>query len=78
MTTYLVTILLVFALMLTGIAVDRLYRRFAARHPQLGPYRNGEGSCGCCSGKCQTPGETTSCTSRQIREREVSSVTPQQ
>lgn len=38
---------LIFALMLVGIGVDRLYRRFAARHPQLGPYRNPDG-CGCC------------------------------
>ncbi|MFN4148207.1 MAG: hypothetical protein ACK4E4_01500 [Rhodocyclaceae bacterium] len=73
MTTYLVTIASLFGLMIVGIAVDRLYRRFAARHPQLGPYRKSEGGCGCCGGKCQTPGETTSCTSRQIREREVSS-----
>jgi len=52
MSTYLVTIGLIFALMLVGIAVDRLYRRFAARHPQLGPFRKNDGSCGCCAGKC--------------------------
>lgn len=51
MTTYLVTILLVFVLMAVGIAVDRLYRRFAARNPQLGPFRK-NGGCGCCAGKC--------------------------
>jgi hypothetical protein len=58
MTTYLVTIGLIFALMLTGIAVDRLYRRFAARNPQLGPFRKNDGGCGCCAGKCS---DSTSC-----------------
>lgn len=52
MTTYLLTIGLIFALMLAGIGVDRLYRRFAARHPQLGPFRKNDGGCGCCAGKC--------------------------
>lgn len=52
MNTYLVTIILIFALMLGGIGVDRLYRRFAARHPQLGPFRKSDGGCGCCAGKC--------------------------
>jgi hypothetical protein len=45
---YLTTIGLIFALLLAGIAVDRLYRAFAAKHPQLGPFRSGEG-CGCCA-----------------------------
>lgn len=59
MGTYLVTIGLLFALMLAGIAVDRLYRRFAARHPQLGPFRKNDGSCGCCAGKCDTGNHCT-------------------
>lgn len=42
----------IFALLLGGIMVDRLYRRFAARNPQLGPFRKSDGSCGCCAGKC--------------------------
>jgi hypothetical protein len=46
---YLVTIGIIFAVMLFGIAVDRLYRAFAARNPQLGPFRKSEG-CGSCSG----------------------------
>ncbi len=50
MGTYLLTIGLIFALMLAGIAVDRLYRAFAARNPQLGPFRKPEGGCGSCSG----------------------------
>jgi hypothetical protein len=47
MTTYLVVVGLIFALMFFGIGVERLYRRFAARHPQLGPYRKSDG-CSCC------------------------------
>ena len=52
MNTYLITIGLIFALLLAGIGVERLYRAFAARNPQLGPFRKGDGSCGCCAGKC--------------------------
>jgi hypothetical protein len=58
--TYLVTIGLIFALLLAGIAVDRLYRDFAARHPQLGPFRKNDGACGCCAGKCGD-GDAGSC-----------------
>lgn len=50
MTTYLVTIALIFAIMLAGIGVERLYRLFAARNPQLGPFRKPGGGCGSCSG----------------------------
>jgi hypothetical protein len=50
MITYLVSIGLIFALALLGIAVDRAYRRFALRHPQLGPFRSQDGGCGCCAG----------------------------
>ncbi len=49
MTTYLVTIGLILAIGLFGIAVDRIYRTFAQRHPQLGPFRDSDGGCGCCS-----------------------------
>lgn len=48
MTTYLAAIGLIFALMLGGIAIERLYRGFAARNPQLGPFRDSE-RCGCCA-----------------------------
>ena len=48
MTTYLVTIGLIFAILAGGIAVQDLYRRFAARHPELGPFRQ-EKACGSCS-----------------------------
>ena len=56
MLPWLITMALIFALMLGGIWVDRLYRGFAARHPQLGPYRKGRcgGGCGdgCDEGAC--------------------------
>lgn len=48
MATYLVTIGAIFAIMLAGIAVERLYRVFAARNPQLGPFRDNS-KCGSCS-----------------------------
>jgi hypothetical protein len=48
MTTYLLTIGLIFAILAGGIAVQNLYRRFAARHPELGPFRQ-EKACGSCS-----------------------------
>lgn len=52
MDTYLVTIALIFVVMLLGIGIDRLYRAFAARHPDLGPFRKPEGGCGSCGGGC--------------------------
>jgi len=54
MSVYLATIGLIFALMLGGIGVERLYRAFAAKHPQLGPFRKSEGGCGCGAGSCGT------------------------
>ena len=48
MKTYLLAIGLIFAILAGGIAVQNLYRRFAARHPELGPFR-GEKGCGSCS-----------------------------
>lgn len=53
MRVYFVTIGLLFALLVGGILVDRLYRRFAARHPELGPYRDSQKGCGCCSSRCR-------------------------
>jgi hypothetical protein len=49
--TYLITIGLIFSLMIGAIAVERLYRAFAVRNPQLGPFRKMDGGCGCCAGK---------------------------
>ena len=48
METLAATIVFIAGLMATGIGVDRLYRRFAARNPQLGPFRRSD-KCGCCS-----------------------------
>jgi hypothetical protein len=48
MTTYLLAIACIFCLALGGMLIDRLYRRFAASHPQLGPFRD-PGKCGSCS-----------------------------
>ncbi len=55
MTTYVLTVAIIFGLALGGILIDRAYRRFAARHPQLGPFRD-PGKCGCCKAgeACQT------------------------
>jgi hypothetical protein len=48
--TYLITIALIMAIVLGGIFVDRAYRHFVARHPELGPFRKPGGGCGTCSG----------------------------
>jgi hypothetical protein len=48
MIKYLVTIGLIFAILAGGILVQGLYRRFAQRHPELGPFREEKG-CGSCS-----------------------------
>jgi hypothetical protein len=50
MSRYLVSIGLILLLLLGGIAVQRLYRRFAHRHPELGPFRDEGAGCGACSG----------------------------
>ncbi len=49
MGTYLITISLIFAILAGGILVQRLYRRFAQRHPELGPFRDEKSGCGTCS-----------------------------
>jgi len=50
------------AIALIGIGVDRLYRAFAERNPQLGPFRDSDKGCGSCSsgsgcsgGSCSKP-----------------------
>jgi hypothetical protein len=54
MSVYLVTIGLILLIMLAGIVVDRFYRLFARRHPELGPFRKEGGGCGgsCGGGGC--------------------------
>lgn len=51
---YLITIALILLIMLAGIVVDRFYKGFARRHPELGPFRKEGGGCGghCGSGAC--------------------------
>ncbi len=49
MGTYLITIGLIFAILAGGVLVQRLYRRFAQRHPELGPFREEESGCGSCA-----------------------------
>jgi hypothetical protein len=60
--TYLITIALILGIALLGIGVDRLYRSFARKNPQLGPFRDKDKGCGCCSaagscssGSCSNP-----------------------
>ena len=49
MTTYLLTIGILFLLVLLSVVVQQFYRLFARRHPELGPFRSESGGCGCCS-----------------------------
>lgn len=56
LTTYLLTLGVIFVVMVTGIVVERLYRLFQARHPQLGPFRKLDGSCSCHCSVCDKGG----------------------
>ncbi|NCA69715.1 MAG: hypothetical protein EOM91_06325 [Sphingobacteriia bacterium] len=48
--------LIIFAVLAGWVWVQRLYSRFALRHPELGPFRR-EGGCSCGSGHCErSPG----------------------
>lgn len=49
MTTYLVAIGLILILLLAWVTVQQLYKLFARRHPELGPFRSEGSGCGCCS-----------------------------
>jgi hypothetical protein len=60
MSAYLITIALIMAIALIGIGVDRLYRAFAQRNPQLGPFRDGERGCGSCSAGSGCSGDSCS------------------
>ncbi len=65
MTTYLITIGLLFALMATLIGVERFYRWFAAHHPECGPYRSKAIGCQKCEKKgqgCEETGESDTVT----------------
>ncbi len=62
MSTYLIAIGLILVIMLFGIVVQRFYKLFARRHPELGPFRGDSKGCGSCSagsgcsgGSCDSP-----------------------
>lgn len=56
MSTYLITILAIFVMMVIGIGVERLYRYFQARNPNLGPFRKLDGKCTCHCSSCDDEG----------------------
>lgn len=56
MGNYLITAVLIFCLMVLAIGVERLYKRFQARNPHLGPFRKLDGQCTC---RCNHCGEGT-------------------
>lgn len=60
MLVYVMTIGIILVLLLGWIVVQRTYRLFAKRHPELGPFR-GEGhqGCGGCSGDCSGACDST-------------------
>lgn len=60
MWVYLWTFALLLGLLLGGVLVERLYRRFAARNPHLGPFREPEHKCGSCSGGSGCGGDSCS------------------
>ena len=43
MTTYLLTVAIIFSVMISGIVMEKVYRRFQSRHPELGPFRRRDG-----------------------------------
>jgi hypothetical protein len=55
----LVAALAIFAILVGWLWVQRTYARFAASHPELGPFRTPDGSCGggcaCKGGSCERP-----------------------
>lgn len=48
---YLETVAVIFGMLVLLITVERIYRRFAARHPELGPFRQPDKCMGCEAGK---------------------------
>jgi len=58
MVEFVLTSVVIFAVMVAWLYVQDLYRRFAQRHPELGPFRaegGCGGSCSCQQGSCSTP-----------------------
>ncbi len=61
MLDYVVAVVLIFAALIGWLKVQETARRFAARHPQLGPAREEGGGCGsscsCSQGQCSSKHE---------------------
>lgn len=58
MAEFVLTSVVIFAVMVGWLYVQDLYRRFAQSHPELGPFRKEggcDGSCSCRQGSCSTP-----------------------
>ncbi|UHD16287.1 hypothetical protein [Thiocapsa bogorovii] len=45
--------LVIFLVLAAWVLVERIYAAFAARHPELGPFRRNDGGCSCGSGSCE-------------------------
>jgi hypothetical protein len=58
MADYLLASAVIFVVLAAWQAIEYGYRRFARRHPGLGPYRpeQGCGDCACGQGSCAAPG----------------------
>jgi hypothetical protein len=57
MASLIATFAILFGLMVLTIAVDRLYKAFAARNPDRGPFRNKDKGCQ----SCKSCGDLPSC-----------------
>jgi hypothetical protein len=58
MVEFILTSLVIFSVMVGWLYVQDLYRRFAQRHPELGPFRGEggcDGACSCRQGSCASP-----------------------
>ena len=61
LTELLMTFVALVALIGGWVAVQALARRFAARHPETGPFREAGGGCGGCGGEpCSADADTFS------------------
>lgn len=47
--TSLLAVVIILIVMLVWVLVQHLARRFAVRHPELGPYPEGSSGCGSCA-----------------------------
>jgi len=61
MVEFVLSSLVILGVMVGWLYVQEVYRRFAQRHPQLGPFRSDggcEGACSCQQGNCPVPPST--------------------